>query len=206
VGWSEVEEESMHGRRLSARVIAALAFVLSLFLVRTAEAQPATANSLQLGGGASYGLSLNEGGPNPWGLGLGLGIGYTMPVGAYGGVMFEYYFGGTESGTGFETKANLWDFIAEVGYDIGLGKEFVLRGKGDVGVASVTVEACVADPTGTTTVLLCGSNTEQKLVLGPGATFLYLGKSFSFSFDTRYDIVLAERRLHALIFAIGFGF
>jgi hypothetical protein len=63
-------------------------------------------------------------------------------------------------------------------------------------------ESCVT-ALGTTA---CSSDSQQKLVLGPGAALLYIGPTFSFTFDVRYDIILSERRLHGLIFALGIGF
>ena len=60
---------------------AALAAVL--FATAPARAEPKTANSLQLGLGLRYGIEMNEGDFNPWGLGLGIQGGYTLPNAVY---------------------------------------------------------------------------------------------------------------------------
>jgi hypothetical protein len=168
---------------------------------------------IQLGAGAQYGVNLKSTKPNPWGLGLGLGVGYTLPSGLYAGAQFEYFFGGQDTiAVGNETatwdadiKANIWDLFAELGYDLGLGDEFVLRGKGDVGFASLSSELCFAGTPGVED-FPCEDDSESALLVGPGAAFLYLGKSFSLTLEARYDFVLTRPNQQGLIFTLGIGF
>jgi hypothetical protein len=187
----------------------ALAVALGVGSVgRTAAAEPATAGVLQLGAGAQYGVSVvRPDKPNPWGLGLGLGLGYTLPSGFYAGGQFEYFFGeqestflgGGDSSVPATEEANIWDVFAELGYDLGLGDQFVLRGKGDLGFASYSSEFCVeSNP--------CEEESEINLLIGPGAAFLYLGKSFSLTLEARYDFILTRPSHEGLIFALGIGF
>jgi hypothetical protein len=199
------------------RWLVAVSFALFAAIVaRTAVAQPATANSIQIGAGAQYGVNLKDTTPNPWGLGLGLGVGYTFQSGLYTGAQFEYFFGGQDTVQGpqplagepaltADVEANIWDLFAEVGYDLALGDEFVLRGKGDVGIASLSSRYCVTAPPGVEG-FPCEDDSETALLVGPGVAFLYRGKSFSFSLETRYDLVLTDPNNQGLIFTIGFGF
>jgi hypothetical protein len=184
--------------------VLALPFAASVALVgRQVAAQPASANVIQLGGGANYGVSMRAQKPNPWGLGLGLGVGYTLTSGLYTGARFEYFFGGEEESTTSSAQANIWDLFAEGGYDLGIGDGFVLRGKGDVGLANLSSKACV---TSALTGTACTSDSKSALMLGPGAAFLYLSRSFSFTLDVRYDFVLTNPNQQGLIFTVGIGF
>ncbi len=170
-------------------------------LPRPASAQPATANTIQPSGGFQYGFDL-DGQLNPWGPGLGLGVGYTLPAGVYLGARFEYFFGSKETSPDTDVSVNLWELFAEGGYDLGLGDAFVLRLKGDVGMASVNVTCTYK----VATEAVCADVSGPKLSLGPGLTFLYLGKGFGFAVDTRYDIVVVDETLHGLIVSVGIGF
>jgi hypothetical protein len=208
----------MRGIELHVRWVAAILFAACIGTVHTtASAQPATANVIQIGAGAQYGINLKDTKPNPWQLGLGLGVGYTLPAGLYAGAQFEYFFGGKDTvpgpqplagasePTSADVEANLWDLFAEVGYDLGLGGGFVLRGKGDVGMASLSSRYCVVSPPGVESYP-CEDDSETALLLGPGAAFLYLGPKFSFSLEARYDFVLTSPNAQGLIFALGIGF
>jgi hypothetical protein len=167
-------------------------------LAAPASADPATANSLQLGLGFRYGIEMNEGDFNPWGLGLGLSGGYTLPNAIYLGGNFEYFFGDKITvGTG-EVSGNLWQLTAEGGYDIGLGPIFVLRPKLGAGIAGLNGKVCVAGA--------CSSSSDNKLVLAPGATFLLMPPGFLLTVDARYDLILADPVEKALILTVGIGF
>ncbi len=202
---------------LCVRWVVAVLFAFCVGSVHgTATAQPATANVIQLGAGAQYGINLKDTKPNPWGLGLGLGVGYTLPSGLYLGTQFEYFFGGQdtvpgpqplagESALTADVEANIWDLFAEVGYDLALGDEFVLRGKGDVGLASLSSRYCVTALPGVEG-FPCEDDSETALLVGPGAAFLYLGKSFSLTLEARYDFVLTSPNHQGLIFTLGIGF
>jgi len=160
---------------------------------------PATANSIHLSGGFVYGVELIDGDFNPWGPGLGLSVGYTLPNALYGGVNFDYFFGESVGSGGNEFSANVWQLMGEVGYDIGLGKEAVLRPKTGLGIATLNAELCLF---GT-----CASDSETDFAIAPGLTAMYVGQSFTVGLDVRFDIIFAEGETpKALLFSLGVGF
>jgi len=165
--------------------------------VPAAADPPATATSLQLGVGFRYGYELEEGDFNPWGTGIGVEIGYTLPSALYFGGNFDYFLG--EEGESL--SGNIWQLMAEAGYDLGFGEGpfFVLRPKLGAGVAGYQYELCL-DTTS------CQSNSETNFAIAPGATFMILTKSVSVALDFRYDMIFADEQLNALIFSVGVGF
>jgi hypothetical protein len=181
-----------------------LAGLLGLVVVMaSAQAQanePATANSLQLGVGFRYGHSLEDSELNPWGTGLGADVGYTLPSALYVGGVFDYFFGGELEAPDGSLSGNIWQLMAEGGYDLGLGRNVVLRPKVGAGLASYQGEFCV-DMFG------CEDTSETNFALAPGATVMLITSGFSLSLDTRYDMIFAEgETLNALIFSLGLGF
>jgi hypothetical protein len=162
---------------------------------------PHTANSLQLGIGFRYGVMLSDGSPDPWGTGLGLDVGYALPNAIYLGGSFEYFFGASSEIESLKVSANVWQLNAEGGYDIGLGQNFVIRPKLGIGLAGLntTVEGCPAD-------VSCDGSSKTKPAIAPGATFMLFTSRLSLAVDARYEIVLTDPSLKALIFSVGFGF
>lgn len=172
---------------------AALAAVL--FATAPAHADPKTANSLQLGLGLRYGVEMNEGDFNPWGIGLGVNGGYTLPNAVYVGGLFEYFFGDSRDVAGIKFKGNLWQVMAEGGYDIGLTPLFVLRPKIGAGIASTSVSAGDTD------------DSSSDFALAPGVTAMLFLPGFGLSLDVRYDMVFSDPEMgKALIFTAGVGF
>ena len=170
-----------------------------LFTVPAWADPPATANSIHLSGGFVYGLEMESGDFNPWGPGLGLSVGYTLPNALYAGVNFDYFFGDSESAPGIELSANIWQLMAELGYDLGVGQEGVLRPKAGIGMASINAELCLLDA--------CASDSETYFAIAPGLAALYVGQSFSVGLDLRFDVIFADdETAKALIFSIGIGF
>lgn len=85
-----------------------------------------------------------EGSVNPYGLGFGASGGYTLDFGLYVGAAFHYYLGFTEKVelpgiATFEVSGNIYKFGAELGYDVGLGPQFVLRPKLGIGYGTLAV-------------------------------------------------------------------
>jgi hypothetical protein len=160
--------------------------------------EPATARVLQIGLGGEYGVKLAGPALNPWAFGLGVSLGYTLPAGVYVGLPFDYFFGSREERGALPLEEKLWHFGAEGGYDLALASELVLRLKAGIGVAANSYERCDGD--------LCVSSTDLAPAFGPGLTFLYLGPSFSFTVDGRYQLVPLDPLAQGLIFSVGFGF
>jgi hypothetical protein len=163
-----------------------------------AEGEPATSRVLQIGVGGEYGVKLAGPALNPWAFGLGVHLGYTLPMGLYVGVPFDYFFGTEDTVGGLAAEAKLWQIGAEGGYDLALGATTVLRFKGGVGLAVVSSSSCIGN--------VCTGGEESKPVFGPGLTFLYLGSGFSFTLDARYELLPVDPLAHGLIFSVGFGF
>ncbi len=186
-----------------ARLSLAGAACLGAFLVAVPAManEPASANSVQIGVGFRYGFELEEGDFNPWGPGIGVSGGYTLPQAVYLGGNFDYFFGETVDDPVLgEVSGNIWQLMAEGGYDIGLGEYFVIRPKAGLGFASLNSEVCVEG-------FPCQDESETKFAIAPGATFMLITSKVSVSLDFRYDMIFAEdEMLNALIFSAGVGF
>ena len=160
-------------------------------------AEPATANVLQLGLGFRYGFDMKDEKPNPWGVGVGIDGGYTLPNAVYLGGTFEYFFGGTEETPDVDVKANVWQLLAEGGYDIGLADELVLRPKLAAGLAMPRVELC-SDVGG------CDHESSGKFALAPGVKLMILSR-IKLMIDARYALVFGENQPKGLILSAGVG-
>ncbi|HET9959501.1 MAG TPA: outer membrane beta-barrel protein [Polyangiaceae bacterium] len=182
-----------------AKWVAAAMGTGALLTSVSALAEPATANSIQLGLGLRYGIEMNEGDFNPWGLGLGLNGGITLPNAVYVGGVGEYFFGDKEEAGGVKLTGNIWQLMAEGGYDVGLGPLFVLRPKVGLGLANSRSELCL-------TGLGCTKDNSSDFALAPGATFLVFLPMIKLSADVRYELVFAEETGKALIWTVGVGF
>ena len=159
---------------------------------------PATANSIQVGLGFRYGIEMNDGDFNPWGTGLGASVGYTLPIiPIYVGGNFDYFFGSTLEAAGLKMKGNVWQLMAEGGYDVGVGDNLVIRPKLGLGPAGMSVETC-----GTS----CVSDSNVKFAIAPGAAVMLFTPVVKLALDLRYAVVLADRTAKALIFSVGVGF
>src|SRR5688500_14066049 len=99
--------------------------------------EPATANSLQLGVGARFGVAFADSGYDPLGLGFGVEAGYTLPDALYLGANFDYFLGGRQDEPDEYFQGNLSQAMAQLGYDVGFGEVFVIRPRLGVGAASL---------------------------------------------------------------------
>lgn len=153
----------------------------------TAAADPAfTANKPQVGIDLGYGIYAGDenGDVNPYGLGFGVRGGYTLDFGLYVGAAFHYYLGFTEKVelpgiATFEVSGNIYKFGAELGYDVGLGPQFVLRPKLGIGYGTLAVSSSGAGQ----------SDSEGALAITPGLQALYsLGQAF-LSADVGYNLL-----------------
>ncbi len=181
-------------RLVTSVAVAAAAWLFS----NPAAADPATANSIQLGLGFRYGVETDQSDFNLWGIGLGLNGGYTLPNAVYLGGNLEYFFGDKAGDDTNGASGNIWQITAEGGYDLGLGPIFVLRPKLGAGIANLHEKICTAGD--------CPSSTESKFALAPGATFILMPSGFRLSADVRYEFVFADSTPRALIFTVGIGF
>lgn len=173
-----------------------------LLLAGSAAADPAwTLNKPQVSAQLNYGIGMgdNPGDINPYGIGLGVKGGYTLDASVYVGGAFDYYFGGSEEVPGAEFDFNVWTLQGEVGYDLGLMPEGVLRPKVGLGLSSIGGEFCVQN--------VCNSERESEFSLAPGVQFLYTLESVFLTAEARYNIVFsdADVEANALIFGVGAG-
>jgi Outer membrane protein beta-barrel domain len=176
-------------------LLAALALLTTTSLV---SAQPRTAGALQLGLGYRYGAEQNDGDFNPWGHGLGVDGGYTMNNAVYLGGDFDYFFGEKVDTSLGSVEGNLWQLMAEGGYDVGLGDSFVARPKLGLGVAHRGAEACGLG-------VACIDSSEADFALAPGLKLMLFTRSFSLAFDMRYAFVFGDDTAKAVIFSAGIG-
>jgi hypothetical protein len=132
-----------------------------------------------------YGISLEDGDQNPWGLGFGLRGGYNIDA-IYLGVRFVYYLGDSEDvpATMFtpamEASFNIWELGIEGGYDVPAGPLTVRPGLG-LGIASVNAE------------VLGVSNSETYLMIAPGVSLLYdVSDSIFVGLDVRFQLIFGD--------------
>lgn len=183
---------------------------LLLLAGSAAAEEPWTAEQATISAQLEYGIFTGDDGGtdlNPYGLGLGLKGGYTLDMGVYVGGAFDYFLGGSEDvsvlGASAETSLNIWMLQAEVGYDVGLMPEGVLRPKLGLGITSPSGEACVEIGSEERCEDL---DLDSKFSIAPGAQFLYsLGGGF-ITADARYNIVFTgDEDGDANGFIIGVG-
>lgn len=130
-----------------------------------------------------YGLDLEDGSGNPWGLGFGLGGGYNLDQ-IYLGARFVYYLGEstdvTVLGMTFESTANIWELGIEGGYDVDLGGAVLRPGLG-LGVASFSVE----------TNGVSASDTNLYIAPGVGVQF-DVSDSIFLGAEARFQMIFAD--------------
>lgn len=153
-------------------VISGLAAAVALTSLSANAERPFTAEHPQVGVRVGYGVYVGDetaGDFNPYGIGVGLTTGYTFNH-LYLGVTAEYYVGAVAESLRDEASGNIWSAMAEPGYDIILGTNWMLRPQIGVGVSSLHVEQCVPflDENGAETEL-CQDETDYKLAVAPGA-------------------------------------
>lgn len=131
---------------------------------------------------------------NPYGLGLGLRGGITLPSALYLGASFDYFFG--ESDDAIDADFAIYQLMANVGYDLGLGP-LTLRPSLGLGLANSSVE--VSGP-------ISFEETESDFVLSPGAEGIIGLGLLSVSAEVRYNKVFSDGDADALIMGVGVGF
>jgi Outer membrane protein beta-barrel domain len=186
-------------RSIKQVIGAAVAAVVCSFSA-AAVAQPATADSFELGAGFRYGIAtdLEAGDDNPWAIGLGVNGGYTLPNALYLGGNFEYFFGQSYGDDFAGDGANIWQVTAEAGYDLPLGPIAVLRPKLGAGVAKLQDKLCINGD--------CATDSQADFTMLPGVTLIVMPPGFRLSADIRYQFIFASDAPHAIIFTLGIGF
>lgn len=165
----------------------------------TAHAEDAfTLNKPQVGATVGYGIYTGEGDLNPYGVGLGVNGGYTLDMGFHIGGRFEYFLGESQGPASF----GVWNFMAEPGYDLGLGPNMVLRPQLGIGMANVRAEVCLSFLGGPQT---CASNSESRFTVAPGAMFLYGFDGPFLAAGLRYQHIFEDVNVGGLHITVGGG-
>ncbi|HEY6725699.1 MAG TPA: hypothetical protein VI197_16810 [Polyangiaceae bacterium] len=139
----------MH-RRIKLGWLAAIAIVTVFVAPRTAFAEPATLERVQIELGVRYAFALEELEYNPWGTGFGGAIGYTLDSAIYLGGSFDW-FKGEEVEYPDPTNmypdpiyvgGNYWQSLVWGGYDMEFSDSFILRPKAGIGISTSTLRDC----------------------------------------------------------------
>jgi hypothetical protein len=99
----------------------------------------------------------------------------------YLGGEFNYFLGGSKEESGIEVAMNVMQYGVEVGYDIGVSPELVIRPKAGIGMASVKAEVSGGG--------FDDSESESGLFIPIGAAVLYSMGSWFIGGDVRYGIL-----------------
>lgn len=156
------------------------------------DAAPASSGKKPISAGLllGYGLDLEDGSTNPWGLGFGLNGGYSLDMGVYIGGRFVYYLG--------EDDVNVWELGVEGGYNVVMDK---LTIRPEIGLGLANIGISVATPIGTV------SDSSTYLSIAPGAALLYdVSENMYVGADARFQLVFADPdTVKALIFLLTGG-
>jgi hypothetical protein len=122
----------------------------------------------------------------------------------YLGGVFEYYLGGSEEVEGLgEFSTNIYQLMAEPGYDIALGETAVIRPVLGVGMSWVSGESCVDIPGfggG------CADASESYLAVAPGAVALVDFGGLFGTASARYNhIFVDDGNADAILLGVGVG-
>lgn len=177
----------------------------------SAAAEPAfTECKGQVGLELGYGVYTGEGEdpPNPYGLGLGVRSGYTLGAGVYLGAAFHYYLGSSDEvttlGTTIESSSNIYQIGAEVGYDLALGPNTVLRPKVGLGYGTAVGETSGGG--------FSQDFSESGLAISPGVQALLNLQPLFISADVRHNVLSIKADgasesfdTSGLLFGVGVG-
>ena len=165
--------------------------------------------SAQFNYGIWTGDSINGVDLNAYAPGLALRGGYTFDIGLYLGADFDYFFGESKSAgfagiAGASVNANVYDFMAELGYDFWIYRSGVLRPKLGLGLGLEHTNGCVsAVIVGGT----CNGDTKNGFAIAPGLQFLHFFDNVYLTAELRYQTVSVSDLPDpsAFIFGVGVG-
>jgi hypothetical protein len=138
-----------------------------------------------------YGISLEDGDGNPWGLGFGVRGGYNIDA-IYLGARFIYYLG--------EDQVNIWELGIEGGYDFAVADKVTIRPTLGLGIANITVD--LPEIAGFD---IGGSASESEFYLAPGVSGIYdVTDSVFIGIEARFKLIMSDPTAKALtLFANG---
>ena len=189
---SSGSQRAHRGRRAPAALLG-LACAASVFAFSgSARALPLLTLSGSVRG--LYGSDLDDPAVSLYGPGLGLSAGVTLPASLYVGASLDYFFGESATIAGRDASASLFQVLAHIGYDAGLGP-LTLRPSLGLGFAQSSVD-----------LEGIGDDSASDFVLSPGAE-LFVGLGLlTVSGEVRYNKVFSDSDADALILGVGLGF
>jgi hypothetical protein len=167
-----------------------------LCLSAAAHAEEAfTLEKPQVGIGLGYGLWAGEdiGDYNPYGIGFAVHGGYTLPMGVFIGGNFDYFLGDSEG----DSSWNVYQFMVEGGYDIGLGPTAVIRPQLGLGYTTYHAEACFLDT--------CIDASSSDPSIAPGVRFLMDFGSVYGHASARYNHPFSDGNADGILLGVGAG-
>jgi hypothetical protein len=174
-----------------------------LCLSAAAHAEEAfTLEKPQVGIGLGYGLWAGEdiGDYNPYGIGFAVHGGYTLPMGVFIGGNFDYFLGDSEG----DSSWNVYQFMVEGGYDIGLGPTAVIRPQLGLGYTTYHAESCydfsaIGGPEG------CEDASSSDPSVAPGVRFLMDFGSVYGHASARYNHPFSDGNGDGFLLGVGAG-
>jgi hypothetical protein len=147
-----------------------------------------------------YGSAVADSDLNPYGLGLGLRAGVTLPMSLYLGASFDYFAGESEEILGADISVGIYQLMANVGYDLGLGPiPLTLRPSLGFGYSHLNADVGDAD------IQIGSEDSESDFVLSPGAELILGLGLLTLSAEARYNKVFADDS-DGVILGVGVGF
>jgi len=168
-----------------------------------------TLRHIQVGANVGYGISLESGNFDPFGVALGLHAGVTLESNLHVGLFFNYHLGeGTEADFSDTTTVpptayhETLDYAfhhygLKVGWDVELLDSIVGRPLAILGIQHATIEHCRESD--------CNSNAENDVLFGLGGELLYLGDGFYVGPELRWNISLGDPAVNSLSMLLGGG-
>lgn len=168
-------------------------------------ATPVTAN-LSVSANVGYAASTDGSDLNAFGPGFGLRGGYTFGNGLHVGAFANYFIGDSETVGDLELTGNVLQVGADLGYDLAV-EQVVLRPSLGLGGAfvSASVKGTIPDPDGEGVIKVDDDESEQYLLLAPGAQILYPIGSLFVGGDFRYLWTPDDRAVDAFLLAATVG-
>lgn len=182
-----------------ARLAALVSTLVLTAPVAAQEAAP-TAEKITLSATLGYGISMDDGDFNPYGLGLGVRGGYTLDMNVYVGGFFNFFLGESEEILGVDVSARILPLALEGGYDIVAGP-VVIRPTLGLGLA-IAMSSASGSQGG---VEIDSSDTETRLLLAPGANVLYPIDNLFVGGELRYYWIPSEDSGDAFLIAANIG-
>jgi hypothetical protein len=168
---------------------------------RDLDARDRDVRRITLGAQFQYGIWTGDGDVNLYGPGVGIRGGFTLDPGLYLGANFDYFAGEKIPGT--TVRANVYDFVGEIGYDFWVHPNGILRPKIGLGLGVAKVGGC-ASIAGVATA--CDSRSENGLAIAPGIQYLHFLSAVYLSLEARYQTIsLDGPDPSALILGAGIG-